>query len=136
MSASHRSLELLLLPEQLAITRLPAHGPLPSWACAGRFFSLTRTLDELSIVCARQNIPDDLRSGTAWRAFQVRGPFALSETGILLALAAPLADAQVSLFAISTFDTDYLLVNSEQLPQAVAALRRAGHTIGGYDCSP
>lgn len=129
MSAPCRSLELFLVPERLGIVRFPTNALLPAWACDGKFFSITRTTDELSIVCARQNMPEDLRGSTEWRAFQVRGPFALSEIGILSALAAPLADARVSLFAISTFDTDYLLVNSEQLAQAVAALRCAGHTI-------
>jgi len=66
-----------------------------------------------------------------WRALQVKGPFALSEIGVLAALAAPLAEAKVSLFAISTFDTDYLLVSEKQLHTALAALRHAGHRIAG-----
>jgi uncharacterized protein len=129
MSAPRHALELSLLPERLAIIRFPASAQVPAWACYGDFFSITRTTDELSIVCTRQNMPEDLQCKTEWRAFKARGPFALSEIGILSALAAPLADANVSLFAISTFDTDYLLVNSEQLPQAVAALRGLGHRI-------
>ena len=129
MNASHRSLELTLLREQLGIVRLSADATFPSWACTGGFFSVTRTTDELSVVCARQNIPENLGCKVEWRALKVRGPFALSEVGVLSALAAPLAEGEVSLFAISTFDTDYLLVDSVQLKQAVAALRRAGHTI-------
>jgi hypothetical protein len=133
MGAAHRAIELFLLPEQLAIIRLPVDAPLPSWACASAFYSVTRTRDELSIVCARQNIPKDIPCDIQWRAFKARGPFPLSEIGILSALAVPLAAANVSLFAISTFDTDYLLVNSEQLQQAMAALRRVGHTVRDHE---
>jgi uncharacterized protein len=77
----------------------------------------------------RVKFPSDVAAETGWRALKVAGRFALSEVGVLAALAAPLATASVSLFVISTFDTDYLLVSEKQLPAAIAALIGAGHRI-------
>jgi hypothetical protein len=129
MTAIHRHFELSLLPERLAIARLAPDAPVPSWAAQGPFFSITRTADELSIVTAARNIPEGVQKQANWRGLKVHGPFALSEIGVLSALAAPLADAKISLFVISTFDTDYLLVSSEHLQAAVATLEKAGHKI-------
>ena len=129
MSESNRRFQLTVLPGFFAIVRLAADAPLPSWASAGDFFSVTRTSDELSVVCLANQVPSSLTAETAWRALKVQGPFALSEIGVLAALAAALAHAKVSLFAISTFDTDYLLVNEQQLPAAIAALKGAGHRV-------
>lgn len=129
MATSTRRLELTLLPERFAISRLAADSPIPGWATQGPFFSVTRTGDELSVVCELSRVPAGVQSQPGWRVFKVHGPFVLSEVGVLSALAAPLAEARISLFAISTFDTDYLLVASETLSAAIAALERAGHTI-------
>ena len=129
MAAATRQLELTLLPERFAISRLAADAAIPEWATQGRFFSVTRTGDELSIVTELSRVPVGVASQAGWRVMKVHGPFVLSEIGVLAALATPLAEARVSLFAISTFDTDYLLVASETLSAATAALERAGHTI-------
>ena len=129
MTLSTRLLELTLLPERFAISRLAADAPVPAWATEGPFFSVTRTGDELSVVCELARVPVGVESQTGWRVFNVHGPFVLTEIGVLSALATPLAEAKLSLFAISTFDTDYLLVASETLSAAVSALERAGHTI-------
>ena len=129
MAAATRHFELSLLPERFAISRLAADSPIPAWAMQGSFFSVTRTGDELSIVTESSRVPDRAQSHSSWRVLKVHGPFVLSEIGVLAALAAPLADAKISLFAVSTFDTDYLLVASETLSAAIAALERAGHTI-------
>ena len=111
------------------MVRLAADSLLPPWVTDAEFFSVTRTSDELSIVCSADQIPSGLASETGWRVLKVTGPFALSEVGVLAALSAPLAAAEVSLFAISTFDTDYLLVSEKQLDAAIAALRAAGHRV-------
>lgn len=95
----------------------------------GPFFSVTRTGDELSIVTELSRVPVGVPSQSGWRVFKVHGPFILSEIGVLSALASPLAEAKISLFAMSTFDTDYLLVASSTLSAAIGALERAGHTI-------
>ncbi len=129
MAAARRHLELSLLPERFAISRLAAGSPVPDWATQGSFFSVTRTGDELSVVTELSLVPVGVQSQPGWRVLKVHGPFVLSEIGVLAALAAPLADAKISLFAVSTFETDYLLVASETLSSAIAALERAGHRI-------
>lgn len=129
MNAPPRRLELSVLPEQLIISRWAPSAPLPSWATQGRFFSITRNSEELSIVSAADEIPQSLQGHPRWRAFKVRGPMALSEIGVLASLAMPLAEANISVFVISTFETDYILVNSDQLPHAIEALHGAGHKI-------
>jgi hypothetical protein len=129
MAASNRRLELTLLAERFAISRLAADAPIPDWATQGPFFSVTRTGVELSVVTEVSLVPVGVQSQAGWRVLRVHGPFVLSEIGVLSALATPLAEAKISLFAVSTFDTDYLLVASETLSAAIAALERAGHTI-------
>jgi hypothetical protein len=129
MTAIHRRFELSLLPERFAIAHLAPDAPVPSWAAQGPFFSITRTADELSVVTAARNVPDGVPKQAVFRVLKVHGPFALSEIGVVSALAAPLADAKISLFVISTFDTDYLLVSPEQLQAAVATLEKADHKV-------
>ena len=90
---------------------------------------MTRTAEETSIVAETQLVPDELRSNSNWRALKVHGPFALSSVGVLASIVTPLAGAGISLFTISTFNTDYVLVRVEQLQASIAALRQAGHTI-------
>jgi hypothetical protein len=129
MAAATRCFELTLLAERFAISRLAADAPLPDWATRGPFFSVTRTGDELSVVTEISQVPVGVHSQAGWRVLKVHGPFVLSEIGVLSALATPLAAAKISLFAVSTFDTDYLLVAAETLSAATTALTRAGHTI-------
>jgi len=129
MSKSKRRFDLTVLPGSFAIAHLAADAPFPRWAVQGSFFSVTRTSDEVSFVCAADQVPNDVKPEAGWRILKVKGPFALWEVGVLAELSAPLAEAKVSLFAISTFDTDYLLVNEKQLLAAIAALRGAGHRI-------
>ena len=127
----HRRLSLRVVPGSLAIARLEPGAAIPAWALAAgaAFASVTRTADELSIVCAEAVVPEAVRSERGWRALAVRGPLDFALTGVLAALLAPLADAGVSVFALSTFDTDWLLVKQELLARAVAALRAAGHAV-------
>jgi hypothetical protein len=121
--------ELRLLPGRFAIYRLPAEGAVPSWAAGGAFSCVTRTPDELSVVCAEGQAPEEIKCERGWRLLQVAGPLEFSITGVLAGIASPLALAGVSLFAISTFDTDYILVKEEDLAKAVDALRGAGHRV-------
>ncbi len=124
------TLTLELLPGQLAVCRLGADAPAPWWA-AGAITSITRTPDELSVVCAEDSVPADVRAERGFLCFGVVGPLDFSATGILAALAAPLADAGVSIFVVSTFETDLLLVRNTLLSQTVDVLRAAGHRITG-----
>ncbi|MBU1660753.1 MAG: ACT domain-containing protein, partial [Chloroflexi bacterium] len=106
---------LTLLPDHLAICQLPADAPFPPWARGENLFALVRTADELSVVCDDANLPEGIRTERGWRALKVHGPLDFSLVGVLAELATVLADAGVSIFAISTFDTDYLLVKGNKL---------------------
>jgi hypothetical protein len=123
------NLTLILLPDVLAICRLEPEAAVPDWANGGGIISVTRTSDELSIVCAEAGVPEGVTADRGWRSFKVEGPLDLSLTGVLASLAGPLAEARVNIFALSTFDTDYLLVKQDKLTLAAAALKRAGHRL-------
>jgi uncharacterized protein len=125
------NLVLSLLPERLAICRLPSDILLPEWAWGGAFFSITGTDEETSIVCEEDRVPDPipLPCQRGRRALKVQGPLDFSLTGILAGLAGVLAQAGVSIFAISTYDTDYILVAEADLANAVAVLRSSGYTV-------
>jgi hypothetical protein len=123
------SFSLTVLPFTLAVCRMPPNSPLPVWAAETRLLSLTRTEDELSLVCEEALVPAGVQCEPGWRALKVAGPLDFSLTGVLSSLLAPLAQAGVSIFAISTYDTDYLLVKEADLNEAVAALRGAGHQV-------
>jgi hypothetical protein len=122
------NLEFTLFPDAFAVARLDPSQPAPVWATGG-FLSITRTADELSVVCRADLIPAEARADRGWRCLKLEGPFALTETGIAAEFTSILAAAGVSVFVISTFDTDYLLVKNEHLPAATASLRKAGHVI-------
>jgi uncharacterized protein len=129
MPVAERSFELSLLAETFTICHLAADAAVPEWATQGQFFSITRTSDELSVIAETVLVPARLRAEVTWRAMKVHGPFDLSEVGVLASLVAPLAAVGVSVFAVSTFDTDYLLVQCRQLREALAGLRNASHTV-------
>ena len=118
-----------VLPGSFAVCRLSADAPLPPWASDAAFSSVTRTPHELSILCDGDAVPADVEAQREFRALMVRGPLDFSLTGILAALAGALAAAAVSIFPVSTYDTDYLFVRSVDLNRSIAALRNAGHTV-------
>jgi hypothetical protein len=120
---------LILLPGMLAICRLEATASIPEWATLRPFWSMTRTEEELSLVCPEAHVPQGVKRETGWRALKVEGPLDFSLTGILASLTAPLATEKISVFAVSTYDTDYLLVKEERLAQAIRALREEGYEI-------
>jgi uncharacterized protein len=121
------------LPEQFAVVKLPADAPIPDWALTGPFTSVTRTSDELSIVCPADNLPPNVNSESRWTCFKLQGPFAFSQVGILAAFIDPLAENGVPIFAISTNDTDYVLIQEEFAGMALGVLRKAGHELLGKD---
>ena len=120
------ALRLRETPWQLAVCRFPADSPLPAWAfhAEAEFWSLTRTPDELSLVCAEDDLPPsvDEHVERGWRAFQLEGPVPFSTTGVISGLTVPLAAAGIGVFVISTFDTDYLLVKASAFERAAAIL--------------
>lgn len=111
---------------------MDAGDEVPAWATVGPFFSVTRTRGELSVVCPENVVPEDISCERGWRALRLEGPFDLSMVGILASVASPLAEVGASIFAISTFDTDYVLVMEEQLDLAVDTLRARGHRVGDH----
>jgi hypothetical protein len=121
-------MNLRLLPEVYAICRLQADAMLPGWA-TGAFVSITRTPHELSVVCPEQCVPKDVRHEGSWRILEVEGPMDLSLVGVLASLTQTLAKANINLFALSTFDTDYLMVKVDRLEDTKDALLAAGHSI-------
>jgi len=121
---------LSLLEGRFAVCRLPACAPWPV-PRAGPLLSITRTGEETSVVCLAENAPRGARVEDGWRALKLEGPIPFQEIGVLSALSGSLAGAGLSLFAISTFDTDYILVKETDLAAAVDALRRAGFGVDG-----
>ena len=118
---------LKVLPQTLAVIRLNPTDAVPAWATTGKFFSITRTNDELSIFCDSDVMPEEPGKIGGWRAFCVAGQLDLALTGVISKLAMPLAGKQISIFSISTHDTDYMIVRGDQLEDAIDVLRRAGH---------
>lgn len=128
-------LKFRLLEESFAICRLPAADPIPGWASKGIFTSITRTADELSIVCPAENVPELHKPGIPWVCLKIEGPFAFTEVGILQAFITPLVESNIPIFTISTFDTDYVFVQSTFVELAFHALQGAGHQIISNDQS-
>lgn len=130
-------LTLRTLGDDTSVVRLSADAPWPAWLPTDGLTNVTRTSEELSIVCPTSSVPTELRGRDdvavedGWTTLMLVGPFEFDLTGILLAVLDPLAAANVGIFAISTFDTDYVLVKLAQLDDAVAALRSAGHSFVG-----
>ena len=129
MPSPNHSLTLSVIEGFYAIAKLSPDAVIPEWAMRGAFFSITRTAEELSLVVAESGIPPETEASRNWRMLKLHGPFAFNEVGVLAALANPLARLGVGIFVISTYDTDYLLVQQENIPVAVEALEHAGHRI-------
>ena len=113
--------------EKLAVCQLPTGNQLPDWAFGPGFFCVTQTAEELSIVCDDSRVPEGVRVERDWVALKLEGPFPFAMTGVLASFLQPLADAGISIFAISTFDTDYVLMKRDKLDAALKALDAAGH---------
>ena len=120
------TLTLCLRPGRLCVCRLDPADPVPEWAASASFSSITRTPSELSVICREESVPTGVRCERGWRGLEVRGPLDFSQIGVLRAIADPLARDGVSLLAVSTFDTDWILVREENLTRAIASLNAAG----------
>ncbi len=123
-----KDLKIDILPGRFAICRLDANADVPQWA-RGEFVSITRASDELSIVCPEVRVPAQIPSSRDWRCLKIAGPLDLAMIGVLANLTGVLAEQSISVFAISTFDTDYLLVKEENIDATVASLSAAGHRV-------
>ena len=123
-----KSLWLTVLPGEFSVWRLAAEEPLPSLE-RGNFLSMTRTNDELSIVSPATDVPSGSQVEDGWRCLRVEGPLAFELTGVLAELSAPLARAEIPIFVVSTYDTDYLMVKAADLNRACNTLRNEGHSV-------
>jgi hypothetical protein len=116
-------------PETLAVVRLPPGADVPEWAESASIFSITATATETSVVCAARSVPRKSRHQRPFTAFEVEGPLDFALTGVLSTLLQPLADAEISVFTLSTFDTDWILVPGDDADRAEEEWRRSGHTV-------
>jgi uncharacterized protein len=124
-----KRLTIDLRPGDYVLSRLPAGAGLPELPMSDAFVSITSTPDEISIVSLTEHAPAEAKLDSGWRLMTVRGPLEFTLTGIMASLAGSLAAAGVPLFAVSTFDTDHILVKQTDLERAVRALREAGHEV-------
>jgi hypothetical protein len=124
-----KKLSLSLMPHTYAVCQFHPDKHIPYWALLGDFVSLTRTHEELSIVCQQDNVPDEIQAERGWRCVQVQGAFDFSVAGVNASLAIPLAEADISVLAIATYATDYILVKEENVARVIQVLEQAGHSI-------
>ena len=129
MSPQNHQLKFRRLPGLYVIVRLTSDAPIPNWATKGDFTSVTRTAEELSIVCPADNLPRVIGSQHRWICLKLEGPFPFSQTGVLLSFIEPLSTKGIPILAISTYDTDYVLIQEEFLHSSLAALQAAGHEL-------
>ncbi len=122
-------MKLKILEKSFAVCRLEPNSNIPTWALASPFFSLSRTETEFSVVCEESLVPSEVRAETGWRILQVVGTLDFNLTGILASIVNPLAEAKISIFSISTFDTDYVLVKDFSLDLSCRVLRSKGMEI-------
>jgi uncharacterized protein len=117
------------LPGLYAIARLSPDAPIPEWATKGEFTSISRSKEELSVVCPADNVPPDVDFPHRWICLKLEGPFAFEQTGVLLSFIEPLSGNGVPIFAVSTYDTDYVLIPEDRMGGVVDLLQAAGHRL-------
>jgi uncharacterized protein len=122
-------LKYRILPKRMVVCQLPAGTRVPEWALGGGFFCVAGTEDEVSVVCEERQVVEGVRAEKGWVGLRLEGPFPFTMTGVLTSFLQPLAEAGIPVFAVSTFDTDYVLIKREHLERAVKALGEAGHEI-------
>lgn len=134
MDTGKRRLELL--PGIYAVCRLDRDAAVPDGTTGAPFLSVTRTPHELSLVCPDNRIPTGARVECGWKVLMVEGPLEFSLTGVLASLAVPLARENIGIFALSTYDTDYLMVKNQHLAKAIQVLQAEGYEVEvGEGCS-
>ncbi len=123
------ALTLTLLQEAFSVCQMAPSEPIPSWATQGTFYSITKTTDELSIVCPSEEVPSGITCEKGWIMYRVEGPLDFGLTGVLSSIAKPLTDEKVSIFAISSYDTDYILVKESNREKSLKALTAANFIV-------
>ena len=125
----HKKIAMGLMKETYAVCRLPAAERIPEWAVGSRFFSVTKTPEELSVVCEEDRVPENIKCEKGWRILKVEGPLDFSLIGILASISTTLAKKEISLFAVSTYDTDYILVKDKDSEASIKALVEEGYEV-------
>jgi hypothetical protein len=124
-----RQLQLSLLKDKYGLCTLPNTAPIPDWALTQSLASITRTEKELTIVCRLEILPSQYQSDLNWRCFKIDGSFDLNQIGVISSISSPLADAGISIYVISTYDTDYFLIKEQNLEKTISVLSNSGHYI-------
>jgi len=119
-------MNLSIIPNKFAICRLDPDRKVPDWALNDIFFNISKTTEEFSVVTLQNSVPLGIKAERDWRIIKVAGPMDLNLTGVLLSIARPLADGQVAIFALSTYDTDYIMVKDTDLEKAKRILIESG----------
>lgn len=122
-------LTMKLLKEKYGVCRFDNSVSIPSWAFEGEFYSISKTEDELSIVCLQENIAEGIKSEKDWRVFKVEGPLDFFLVGILSKISGLMAEEGISIFAISTYDTDYILIKEKDISKAIEKFVKQGYCI-------
>jgi uncharacterized protein len=126
---SEKILTMKLMEGTFCVVRLEKDSEIPGWINKGAFYSITRTNDELSIVCLQNSIPQDCKIEKDWRILKIEGVLDFSLVGILAAISTLLANNKISIFAISTYDTDYILVKNDKIEEAISILTANNYEI-------
>jgi len=124
-----KSFVISVLKDDYNVCRLNAFEGIPDWVLDTPLASITRTAEEFSIVCPKSVVPDELKSGQEWKCLKIHGPLGFDEVGIISSLTKVLADANISVFVLSTFETDYILVKRMNIEKAIKALSDNGHEL-------
>ena len=117
------------MPQVYAICSFPTDATFPDWPDHASIFSITKTPKEITIVCEEHQVPGACKTSENWKCIKVEGSFDLDAVGVLASIAEPLAQNKISLYAISTYDTDYILIHAKNIDKAVSCLKTFGHTI-------
>lgn len=124
-----RQLTMKLLNKTYGVCRLDKEASIPKWALESEFFSITKTEDELSVVCEMNTIPEEMICERNWRILKIVGPLDFALIGILASISSLLADSGISIFAVSTYDTDYILIKDKDVEQGVEALLQEEYLV-------
>jgi hypothetical protein len=124
-------LDLIILKDTFAICRFDSDSAIPEWSGKSQFYSVTRTRDEISIICRQADVYQDNESviDKDWRILKIKGPLNLSLTGIIADISGILGKSKIPVFTISTYDTDYILVKKDYLDKAITSLKKGGYNI-------
>jgi uncharacterized protein len=129
MSEIEKKLTLKILKDRYSVCRLNKNDEIPKWIFDEEFFSITRTDDELSIVCLQDKIKEDIKCEKDWKVLKIEGPLDFSLVGILSRISTLMANNGISIFAISTYDTDYILIKEESINKVIEVLENNNYNI-------